>query len=195
MKISARNQINGTVLSVTPGAVNGTVKVDIGGGNVITSSITEEAIADLGLAGRRPGNGVHQGERRADREIAMRIGALKLKAQLYCGDELAMGPGKADLLEAIDREGSISAAGRALGMSYRRTWMLVDSMNRCWRDRLVETVAGGGSAKGARLSDAGRAVLAAYRALEARLAVSAEGAPLGQLGEMLRDVPLPPSHG
>lgn len=49
MKISARNQIAGTVLSVTPGAVNGTIKVDIGGGNVITSSITEEAIADLGL--------------------------------------------------------------------------------------------------------------------------------------------------
>lgn len=49
MKISARNQIRGTVISVTPGAVNGTIKVDIGGGNVITSSITEEAIADLGL--------------------------------------------------------------------------------------------------------------------------------------------------
>jgi molybdopterin-binding protein len=55
MKISARNQIQGTVLSVTPGAVNGTVKVDIGGGNVITSSITEEAIAELGLA---PGDAV-----------------------------------------------------------------------------------------------------------------------------------------
>ena len=50
MKLSARNQIGGTVLSVTPGAVNGTVKVDIGGGNTVTSSITEEAIADLGLA-------------------------------------------------------------------------------------------------------------------------------------------------
>lgn len=50
MKISARNQIRGTVLAVTPGAVNGTVKVDIGGGNVVTASITEEAIADLGLA-------------------------------------------------------------------------------------------------------------------------------------------------
>jgi molybdopterin-binding protein len=55
MKISARNQISGTVLSVTPGAVNGTVKVDIGGGNIITSSITEEAIADLGL---QPGDKV-----------------------------------------------------------------------------------------------------------------------------------------
>ena len=50
MKISARNQITGTVVAITPGAVNGTVKVDIGGGNVITSSITEEAIADLALA-------------------------------------------------------------------------------------------------------------------------------------------------
>jgi molybdopterin-binding protein len=50
MKISARNQIRGTVVSVTPGAVNGSIKVDIGGGNVVTSSITEEAIADLGLA-------------------------------------------------------------------------------------------------------------------------------------------------
>jgi molybdopterin-binding protein len=50
MKISARNQIAGTVVAITPGAVNGTVKVDIGGGTIITSSITEEAIADLALA-------------------------------------------------------------------------------------------------------------------------------------------------
>ena len=49
MRISARNQISGTVVSVTPGAVNGTVKVDIGGGNLVTASITEEAIADLAL--------------------------------------------------------------------------------------------------------------------------------------------------
>jgi len=50
MKISARNQFAGTVKSITPGAVNGQVKIEIGGGNVITSSITEEAIAELGLA-------------------------------------------------------------------------------------------------------------------------------------------------
>ena len=50
MKISARNQIAGTVTQITPGAVNGTVKVDIGGGHVVTASITEEAIADLALA-------------------------------------------------------------------------------------------------------------------------------------------------
>jgi molybdopterin-binding protein len=50
MKISARNQLPGKVVAITPGAVNGTVKVDIGNGRIITSSITEEAIADLALA-------------------------------------------------------------------------------------------------------------------------------------------------
>lgn len=50
MKLSARNQFAGTVIAITPGAVNGTVKVDIGGGHIVTSSITEEAIAELALA-------------------------------------------------------------------------------------------------------------------------------------------------
>lgn len=50
MKLSARNQFAGTVTAIRPGAVNGVIKVDIGGGNIVTSSITEEAIADLGLA-------------------------------------------------------------------------------------------------------------------------------------------------
>ncbi len=49
MKISARNQITGTIVATTPGAVNGSIKVDIGGGNVVTANITEEAIKDLGL--------------------------------------------------------------------------------------------------------------------------------------------------
>ncbi|CAN5229576.1 LysR family transcriptional regulator [soil metagenome] len=121
----------------------------------------------------------------------MRIGVLKLKAQLYCGEALAMGPGKADLLEAITREGSISAAGRALGMSYRRTWLLVDEMNRCWHERLVDTTAGGGKARGARLTEAGQTVLAGYRALESALAEAITSAPLVALEAMLRSEPLP----
>lgn len=120
----------------------------------------------------------------------MRVGSLKLKAQLFCGDEPAMGPGKADLLEAIDQSGSISAAGRALGMSYRRAWLLVDSMNRCFHERLVETTAGGGRAKGARLTSVGRDVLARYRVLEARLAEAA-GDDLKALEAFLRASPLP----
>ena len=119
-----------------------------------------------------------------------RIGPLKLKAQIFCGDEPAMGPGKAALLEAIDREGSISAAGRALGMSYRRTWLLVDSMNRCWLERLVDTTPGGGQQRGARITECGRRVLAAYRALENSLLASS-AADLAALTPYLRDDPLP----
>lgn len=119
------------------------------------------------------------------------IGPLKLKAQLYCGPETAMGPGKADLLEAIGREGSISAAGRAMGMSYRRTWLLVDAMNRCWAEPLVEATAGGGRQSGARLTETGKAVLAAYRALEAAVAAAAEGGEaLKTLEAMLRPQPI-----
>jgi len=118
------------------------------------------------------------------------VGPLKIKAQLVSGDELALGPGKADLLEAIDRQGSISAAGRALGMSYRRSWLLVDTMNRCWREPLVEAVAGGGQQKGARLTVTGREVLAAYRALEAELAASGQAA-LSRLTALLAPEPRP----
>lgn len=122
----------------------------------------------------------------------MKIGPLKLKLQLVCGDAYAMGPGKADLLEAIAREGSISAAGRALGMSYRRTWLLVDEMNRCFRERLVETLVGGGAERGARLTECGRAVLAAYRDLEADIAAALPSNAYRRLVEAMLDEPAPP---
>jgi molybdate transport system regulatory protein len=93
-------------------------------------------------------------------------GTLKLKAQLFAGEEIAMGPGKADLLEAIAAHGSISAAGRALGMSYRRAWLLVDTMNRCWNGLLVATTPGASHGGGARVTDLGRDVLARYRTLQ-----------------------------
>ncbi|MBO9574909.1 MAG: LysR family transcriptional regulator [Sphingobium sp.] len=92
--------------------------------------------------------------------------ALKIKIQIHCGDEIAMGPGKAVLLEAIIREGSISGAGRALGMSYRRTWLLVDAMNRCWEAPLVGTAAGGSHGGGAKVTELGLEILKQYRALQ-----------------------------
>jgi len=121
----------------------------------------------------------------------VKLGPLKLKAQLFCDGVNAMGPGKADLLEAIEREGSISGAGRAMGMSYRRTWLLVDAMNRCWHERLVETIAGGGHERGARVTPFGREVLAGYRALERHLAHAAEEE-TRRLTALMRDTPLPP---
>jgi molybdate transport system regulatory protein len=98
---------------------------------------------------------------------------LRIKIQLYCGDEIAMGPGKADLLEAIIGEGSISAAGRAMGMSYRRTWMLVDTMNRCWTEPLVGTNPGNARGGGAQVTPFGRSVLAHYRSLQKRISTAA----------------------
>ena len=106
---------------------------------------------------------------------------LKIKIQLYCGDEIAMGPGKADLLDAIARHGSISAAARALGMSYRRAWLLVDAMNRCWRDPLVETSPGSTGGGGARVSELGREVLGRYRGLQAGVARAGDSADFASL--------------
>ncbi len=114
---------------------------------------------------------------------------LKLKLQLYCGDEIAMGPGKADLLDAIAREGSISAAGRALGMSYRRAWLLVDTMNRCFEKPLVETHPGGGKQAGARLTPEGQAALAAYRALSSQAELGAAGRDFEALEKAIRAEP------
>jgi len=114
---------------------------------------------------------------------------LKLKLQLYCGDAIAMGPGKADLLEAIAREGSISAAGRALGMSYRRAWLLVDTMNRCFVKPLVETHPGGGKSAGATLTAEGEAALAAYRALSEQVERGVSGADFTALEEAILSSP------
>ena len=114
---------------------------------------------------------------------------LKLKLQLYCGDEIAMGPGKADLLEAIAREGSISAAGRAMGMSYRRAWLLVDTMNRCFERPLVETHPGGGKRAGARLTAEGETALAAYRALSAQVESGTAGEAYDALEAAIRRLP------
>ena len=98
---------------------------------------------------------------------------IKIVVRLYCGDEIAMGPGKADLLDGIKAQGSISGAGRAMGMSYRRAWLLVDTMNRCWREPLVATAPGVAHGGGARLTELGELVLAQYRALQAQLDTSA----------------------
>lgn len=79
-----------------------------------------------------------------------------------------LGPGKIHLLEAVDTEGSISAAGRLMNMSYRRAWLLVDEMNRMFGAPLVEAQHGGVRGGGAQLSARGREIVAHYRAIEAK---------------------------
>ncbi len=98
------------------------------------------------------------------------------------GAEIALGPGKADLLEAIARTGSISAAGREMAMSYRRAWMLVDTMNGCFTRPLVETSSF--RAAGARLTATGRRALRLYRTIERR-SQAVTRRPLGELLKLL----------
>jgi molybdate transport system regulatory protein len=94
-----------------------------------------------------------------------------LRLDLACGARI--GPGKVALLEAIERTGSISAAGRELRMSYRRAWELVEDLNRHLGAPVVAAVAGGVRGGGARLTAVGTAIVKQYRALEAETAVAA----------------------
>jgi molybdate transport system regulatory protein len=101
--------------------------------------------------------------------------------------EIALGPGKADLLEGIETQGSIAAAGRGLGMSYKRAWGLVEEMNRDFGAPLVETTKGGKSHGGAELTPTGRKVLALYRRMETR-AGAAIKSEMRALHKLLSDI-------
>lgn len=94
------------------------------------------------------------------------------RLRILLGAEIAIGPGKADLLDAVARTGSISAAAREMKMSYRRAWLLVDTMNRCFRAPLVEAAKGGSGGGGARITELGLEVLTRYRAMEVKAAAS-----------------------
>jgi molybdate transport system regulatory protein len=99
---------------------------------------------------------------------------VRLTVRVDFGAERALGPGKIRLLEAIGKSGSISRAGRALGMSYRRAWLLIDDMNRSFRAAVVATQPGGVLGGGAALTPFGLELIENYRAIEARATAAAE---------------------
>ncbi|MEW5944412.1 MAG: LysR family transcriptional regulator [Pseudomonadota bacterium] len=115
-------------------------------------------------------------------------GKTKPRIRVLLGAAIAMGPGKADLLLAIERTGSISGAAREMGMSYRRAWLLVDTMNRCFRNPLVDTATGGQGGGGARITEFGREVLRRYRELEAK-AVAATAGEMAKFEELMASRP------
>ncbi len=100
------------------------------------------------------------------------------------GADLAIGPGKIALLEAIAQTGSITSAARKLGMSYRRAWLLVDETNRCLVEPAVSTAAGGKRGGGTALTSTGAEFVRRYRALERHTAASVTD----QLQPLLRSV-------
>lgn len=101
--------------------------------------------------------------------------AMKLRMRVMAGDVIAIGPGKIALLEAIGRHGSIAAAAKCLGMSYRRAWLLVDGVNQALNAPAVATAMGGAGGGGATLTDTGRTVIALYRRIEHRAAKACQG--------------------
>jgi molybdate transport system regulatory protein len=123
------------------------------------------------------------------RELTIPAGRPQLDVRLVCGSSIVVGPGKADLLTAIDETGSITGAGRAMGMSYKRAWYLLDTMNRCFR--LIHATKGGRGFGGARLTPMGERVVDLYGAIEKQAAAGA-AAELASLAELVVETPPEP---
>jgi molybdate transport system regulatory protein len=119
---------------------------------------------------------------RASSDILKRMGtrsrktahAIMVRPRLYIGESIAIGPGKIDLLRQVDVTHSISAAARALGMTYKRAWLLIDSLNQGFGRPVVETAIGGKGGGGATLTVLGKQLVECYAAIEARLNTAAQ---------------------
>jgi molybdate transport system regulatory protein len=92
--------------------------------------------------------------------------ALQTRLRIRVGTEIALGPGKAELLELIHQTGSLAEAARRMGMSYMRAWTLAQTMNRCFREPAIRTSRGGKQRGGAHLTDTGRRLLTLYQQME-----------------------------
>jgi molybdate transport system regulatory protein len=121
--------------------------------------------------------------RMATGTIAGMKSKVQFRMRIYRDDSIAIGPGKVALLEAVAETGSISAAARQMGMSYRRAWVLIDEMNRALAAPAVNTAAGGAHGGGTALTGVGRELITRYRAVEnaARVAAADDLAALHRL--------------
>jgi molybdate transport system regulatory protein len=99
-----------------------------------------------------------------------RAGCPSIRFRLDFNDQCSVGIGKITLLEAIARTGSLSQAARDIGMSYRRAWLLIDSMNAEFDTPVINATVGGSGGGGAQLTSFGRELIQAYRNLETRIA-------------------------
>ncbi|MDR3368893.1 LysR family transcriptional regulator [Rhodoferax sp.] len=94
---------------------------------------------------------------------------ILVRPRIYIGEGIAIGPGKIDLLRLVGETRSIAAAARALGIPYKRAWLLIDSLNQGFGRPVIETATGGKGGGGATLTPLGQQLVACYAALEQRL--------------------------
>lgn len=100
--------------------------------------------------------------------------SIRIRPRIYIGKNIALGPGKIDLLEKVDQMRSISAAARALDMPYKKAWLLIESLNQGFGRPVVDTATGGKGGGGARLTPLGQALVSRYVALEQRINAASE---------------------
>ena len=91
---------------------------------------------------------------------------VQSRLRVTWGESIALGPGKAELLELVAQTGSIAEAAKRMDMSYMRAWTLIRTMNGCFKEPLVDSVRGGSKGGGATLTASGREVLSLYRQME-----------------------------
>src|SRR2546428_12408004 len=111
--------------------------------------------------------------------------------RILCGSDIAIGPGKAELLDHVQDTKSIARAAKRMNMSYMRAWTLIKTMERCFKQPLVKAARGGPKGGGAELTATGQMVLALYHRLQAR-SLQATQAVWRELQELLRDLKPPP---
>ena len=98
--------------------------------------------------------------------VSQRVASLGVRLRIDLGPGSSIGPGKIALLEHVESTGSLSQAARELGMSYRRAWLLLDDLNHTLGEPVSTASIGGAGGGGARLTDFGRKLIAAYREVE-----------------------------
>ena len=118
----------------------------------------------------------------------MAVPKARLRIRVPFGGGFAIGSGKADILEAVADTGSISAAARRMKMSYRRAWLLIDTMNRCFREPVVDAAKGGKGGGGAEITAFGLRVLKEFRDIEA-VAMRSVSAAMPRFAKLLKNAP------
>ena len=119
------------------------------------------------------------------RPSVAKLPTLKPRLRVVCGGDIALGPGKVELLALLVKTGSLNEAARRLDMSYMRAWTLVNTMNECFRDPVVVAERGGKNGGGMKVTETGRRALTLYQEMESA-AIDSSAASWRRLQKLLR---------